>query len=196
MRNEFAEMFQPVRRVARSLNKDEKQVSAKRNGGMRGKKRKRSVDRRGDQVKKTGKGARRSLLRRRRDGSLLAEEALSGGQAEKGRQAVWNPEQGERDPLCCFSSSIAREPFSPRQTIMRPLGPRDRLRGRSRGPGESWLHLDLQVLAMQTQASVSLVPSVPVSPEKWGRANRQGIKQDAHLARFGGGPPVPLALVA
>lgn len=44
LRNEFAERFQPVCRVARSLNKDERQVSAKRNGGMRGKKRKRSVD--------------------------------------------------------------------------------------------------------------------------------------------------------
>src|SRR6266568_2753346 len=79
---------------------------------------------------------------------------------------------------------------------MRPLGPRNRRRGRSRGPLESWLHLDLQVLAMQTQAGVPLVPSVPVSPEEGSRAYRQGMKQDAHLARFGRGPPVPLALVA
>src|SRR6266705_2629180 len=79
---------------------------------------------------------------------------------------------------------------------MRPLGPRNRRRGRSRGPLESWLHLDLQVLAMQTQAGVPLLPSVPVSPEEGSRAYRQGMKQDAHLARFGRGPPVPLALVA
>jgi hypothetical protein len=39
MRNEFAEMFQPVLRVARSLDKDGKQISAKRNGGMKEKKR-------------------------------------------------------------------------------------------------------------------------------------------------------------
>jgi hypothetical protein len=79
---------------------------------------------------------------------------------------------------------------------MRPLGPRHRRRGRSRGPLESWLHLDREVLAMQTQAGVPLVPSVPVSPEERSRAYRQGMKQDAHLARFGRGPPVPLALVA
>ena len=45
MRNEFAERFQPVLRVARELNRDGKQVSAKRNGGMKGKKRRRSMDR-------------------------------------------------------------------------------------------------------------------------------------------------------
>jgi hypothetical protein len=43
---------------------------------------------------------------------------------------------------------------------------------------------------------VPLVPSVPVSPEKRSRAYREGMKQDAHLARFGRGTPVPLALVA
>src|SRR5215471_13109136 len=79
---------------------------------------------------------------------------------------------------------------------MRPLGPRNCWRGRSRGPPQSWLHLDLQVLAMQTQAGVPLVPSRPVSPEKRSRAYREGMKQDTHLARFGRGPPVPLALVA
>src|SRR5215469_14695441 len=79
---------------------------------------------------------------------------------------------------------------------MRPLGPRDRRRGRGRGSLESWIHLDLQVLAMQTQASVPLVPSRPVSPEERSRSDRQGMKQDAHLARLGRGPPVPLALIA
>ena len=79
---------------------------------------------------------------------------------------------------------------------MRPLGPRDRRRGSSRGSRESWLQLHLQVLAMQTQAGLPLVPSVPVSPEERSRAYRQGMEQDAHLARFGRGPPVPLALVA
>jgi hypothetical protein len=76
------------------------------------------------------------------------------------------------------------------------LCPRDRRRGRSRGSLESWLHLDREVLAMQTQAGVPLVPSVPVSPEERSRAYRQGMKQDAHLARFGRGTPTPLALVA
>jgi hypothetical protein len=45
--------------------------------------------------------------------TLLACEGLGGGQAEKGCQAVWNPEQGERDPLCCIRSSIASEPLIP-----------------------------------------------------------------------------------
>src|SRR5713226_7567146 len=57
---------------------------------------------------------------------------------------------------------------------MRPLGPRNRGRGRSRGPLESWLHLDREVLAMQTQAGVPLVPSVPVSPEERSRAAPPG----------------------
>ena len=75
---------------------------------------------------------------------------------------------------------------------MRPLGPRDRRRGSSRGSLEGWLHLDLQVLAMQTQAGVPLVPSGPVAPEEGSRADRQGMKQDAHLARFARFAPVPL----
>ena len=49
---------------------------------------------------------------------------------------------------------------------------------------------------MQTQAGVSLVPSVPISPKEWSRAYRQRMKQDADLARFGRGPTVPLALLA
>ena len=79
---------------------------------------------------------------------------------------------------------------------MHPLGPRDRRRGRGRGSRENWLHLDLQMLAMQTQAGMPLVLSVPVSPEERSSAHRQGVKQDAHLARFGRFAPAPLALVA
>ncbi len=41
------------------------------------------------------------------------EEALDGGQAEKGHQAVWNPEQGERNPLRLICSSIASQPLVP-----------------------------------------------------------------------------------
>src|SRR5579883_2579744 len=78
---------------------------------------------------------------------------------------------------------------------MRQLGPRDRRRGNNSGSLESWLHLDLQVLAMQTQTGVSLVPSRPVSPEKRSRADREGMKQDAHLARLGRRAPAPLALL-
>jgi hypothetical protein len=66
MRNEFAEIFQPVFKVARLLNWDGKQVRTKRSGGMKGKKRKRSGEMRGDQAKETGKAVRRSLLLRRR----------------------------------------------------------------------------------------------------------------------------------
>jgi hypothetical protein len=79
---------------------------------------------------------------------------------------------------------------------MRTLSPGNRRRGRSSGFLESWFHLDLKMLAMQTQAGVPLVPSWPVSPEKGSRAWRQRMKQDAHLARFGRGMPVPLALLA
>ncbi len=81
---------------------------------MKGKTGKRSVDRRGDQAKKTGKAARRSrLLREMRMVHRSAEEVSGGGQAEKGRQAIWNPEQGERDPLRLICSSIASEPLVP-----------------------------------------------------------------------------------
>lgn len=41
------------------------------------------------------------------------EEALDGGQAEKGHQAVWNPEKGERNPLRLICSSIASQPLVP-----------------------------------------------------------------------------------
>jgi hypothetical protein len=66
MRNEFAEIFQPVFKGARSLNWDRKQVRAKRSGGMKGKKRNKSGEMKGDQAKKTEKAPRRSLLLRRR----------------------------------------------------------------------------------------------------------------------------------
>ncbi len=114
MRNEFAEKFLPVLRGAREFTRDGKEVSAKREGGMKGKTGKRSVDRRGDQAKKTGKAARRSrLLREMRMVHRSAEEVSGGGQTEKGRQAIWNPEQGERDPLRLICSSIASEPLVP-----------------------------------------------------------------------------------
>src|SRR5450755_4381768 len=66
MRNEFAEIFQPVFKGARSLNWDRKQVRAKRSGGMKGKKRNKSGEMKGDQAKKTEKAPRRSLLLRGR----------------------------------------------------------------------------------------------------------------------------------
>jgi len=49
---------------------------------------------------------------------------------------------------------------------------------------------------MQTQTSVPLVPSAPVSPEQRSRSHCQGMEQHAHLARFGRGAPAPLALLA
>src|SRR5450631_2326373 len=113
MRNEFAEIFQPVFKGARSLNWDRKQVRAKRSGGMKGKKRNRSGEMKGDQAKKTEKATRRSRLLRRRADTLLADEGSGSSQVEKGSQAIWNPEQGERDPLCCIRSSIASEPLMP-----------------------------------------------------------------------------------
>jgi hypothetical protein len=49
---------------------------------------------------------------------------------------------------------------------------------------------------MQTQTGVPLVPSGPVSPEERSRAYRQRMEQEAHLAWFGRGTPIPLALLA
>ena len=95
------------------------------------------------------------------------ERTLGGVQSEEGRQTFWNPEKGEGDPPSHFGSSIASQPLVPCQAVMRPLGPRDHRRGRSGGSLESWLYLDLQVLAMQAQAGMPLVPSAPVPPEKW-----------------------------
>lgn len=45
--------------------------------------------------------------------TLLADEGLGGGQTEKGRQAVCNPEQGKGDPLRRFCSGIAGQPLIP-----------------------------------------------------------------------------------
>jgi hypothetical protein len=81
---------------------------------MKGNKRKRSVDR-----GRSSKGDRQEKLlgeacfSEEGDGSLLAEEVLGDGQVEKSRQAVWNPEQGERDPLRRERSSIASQPLVP-----------------------------------------------------------------------------------
>jgi hypothetical protein len=47
MRNEFAEMFQPVLRGACSLSRDGKQIRARSNGGMNGKKRKKAREEEG-----------------------------------------------------------------------------------------------------------------------------------------------------
>lgn len=47
---------------------------------------------------------------------------------------------------------------------------------------------------MQTYTGVPLVASRPVSPEERSRADGERMEQDAHLARFGRGPAVPLAL--
>jgi hypothetical protein len=47
-----------------------------------------------------------ACLRKGRDHDL-AEAALGGSESKEGRQAVWNPKKGERDPLHRFCSSIA-----------------------------------------------------------------------------------------
>ena len=60
---------------------------------------------------------------------------------------------------------------------------------------QNWLHLDFQVLAMQTQAGSPLVSPVPVSPQERSRSHRKRMKQDAHLARFGRCAPTPLTLL-
>src|SRR5215469_4820282 len=125
------------------------------------------------------------LLRRKEGLTADREEGLGGGQAEKGRQAVWNPEKGERDPLRRFRSSIASQPLIPGQAVMRPLGSRNRRRGGCNRSGESWVRLDLQALAMQMQTGSSLVPSAPVSPQERSRSHCQGMEEDADLARFG-----------
>ncbi len=78
---------------------------------------------------------------------------------------------------------------------MRPLLPGDRRWGRSNRSREGRFHLDVQVLAMQTQTGMPLVSPVPVPPEQRSRSHRQGMKQDAHLARFRRCTAVPLALL-
>jgi hypothetical protein len=55
MRNEFGETFVPVLRGTRELNRENKHVNVKRNGGMKGKTRKRSAD----LVKRSPTGTRR-----------------------------------------------------------------------------------------------------------------------------------------
>src|SRR5690349_17931090 len=79
---------------------------------------------------------------------------------------------------------------------MRALGPRNRRRGRSICSGESRFHLEVQVLAMQTDTRSPLVPSAPVSPEQRSQSHWQRMEQDTHLTRFGRGASVPLALLA
>lgn len=126
------------------------------------------------------------------------KEVLGDGQAEKGRQALWNPEEGESDPLSLICSSVASQPLVPCQVVVRTVrtfGPRDRRRGGS-SAGKSWFYQDLQVLAMQTDTCTPLVPSVPVPPEQWSGTHGEGMKQYADLARFRRGATVPLALLA
>jgi hypothetical protein len=49
---------------------------------------------------------------------------------------------------------------------------------------------------MEVQTRSPLVSSLPVPPEERSRSHRQGMEQDAHLARFGRCAAVPLALLA
>jgi hypothetical protein len=76
---------------------------------------------------------------------------------------------------------------------MRTLCPRNHRRGSSSGSPESRLHLDRAVLATQTHTGVPVVASRPVPPEERGRADREGMEQDTHLARCGRGTSIPLA---
>ena len=78
---------------------------------------------------------------------------------------------------------------------MRALNTRDHRRGRSISSGESRFYLEVQMLAMQTETRSPLVPSAPVSPKQRSRSHRQGMEQDAHLARFGRCVSTPLALL-
>src|SRR6266581_2593763 len=79
---------------------------------------------------------------------------------------------------------------------MRELRPGDCRKRRSRGDGVGRFHLDLQMLAMQTQARSPLVSSGPVSPEERSRAYWQRMEQHAHLTRFSRCVAIPLALLA
>jgi hypothetical protein len=122
---------------------------------------------------------------------------LGSGQSEEGRQACRNPEEGEGDPLSRCGSSIASQPFIPCQAVMRTSGPRKRRRRRGFGGEESWFRLDFQMLAMQTQAGVPLMPSVPVAALGVEQiplpADEAGCSRGR---RFGCCAAVPLALLA
>src|SRR5581483_8829334 len=87
MRNELSAMFQSVLRVARSLNRDGQQGSTKRNGWMKGKKRKKSVERRGDQAK----GQKKS----RGSGRFLRGMRMAHGLRRRG-EAVARPRKAAR----------------------------------------------------------------------------------------------------
>jgi hypothetical protein len=128
---------------------------------------------------------------------VLRTEGASGfGQSEEGRQVVWNPEEGEGDPLSLICSSVASQPLIPGQAAMRELGSGDRRRGGSTESRESRFHLDLQVQAMHTETRLPLVPSGPVPSENRSRSHCKGMEQHTHLARFCRCAPTPLALLA
>jgi len=114
MRNEFARMFQPAPRGIRSAQQGWE--TGQREEKWREKREKEKKEHGDEGQSSKGDRTSRSEMQvspRDADGSRLPEEMSGGGQAEKGCQAVWNPEQGERNPLRLIRSSIASQSLIP-----------------------------------------------------------------------------------
>ncbi len=121
--------------------------------------------------------------------------ALLPCQAKPARKGFGDTEQFERKRTSRSGSGIASQPLLPGQTVMRTLGTRDRGRSSGFGGGKGWLSLDVQALAMQVETCLPLVSPIPVPPQQRSRSHRQGMEQDADLARFACFAPAPLALL-
>jgi hypothetical protein len=60
---------------------------------------------------------------------------------------------------------------------------------------EALIYLHLHLLGtQQLPARPSMVPTAPIPPEQGRGADDEGMEQDTHLARLGGGAALPLAL--
>jgi hypothetical protein len=91
---------------------------------------------------------------------------LSGGQAEKGSEDLWHPEQDDGELVSRWGPAIACQPFVPAEAIMRPLcsGKDRRLWVWSALAGRA--DLDFQpVVAHELHAGTAMLAATPVSPE-------------------------------
>ena len=107
-------------------------------------------------------------------------EMLSHRQAKEGGEGFWDAEQLDGDRASRWIPHIASQPFLPTQTIMCALCTGEGQRRDSWIGGESRLHLDLQVLAVQLQTCSPMLPSAPVTPKQRSRAHGKRVQQHTH----------------
>ncbi len=128
-------------------------------------------------------------------GSSSSRSSLS--QTEPASKIFWDTEQAHRHPASCWSAGIARQPLLKAEAIMGPLCTGQ---GRSRDVWvgrEGRLHLHLQALTCELlHACSTMEPPAPVLPEERSRPDDEGMQQHTHLTRLGGGPALPLTLLA